>query len=86
MTPNFSPPRLGLPMVPVTLAGVGRGMIRLAGELCDGIALHPFCTRRYLDRVDLPDLREAHAVTHLTPDGASGWASFPAGNPGRLPR
>ncbi|NNL86482.1 MAG: TIGR03617 family F420-dependent LLM class oxidoreductase, partial [Myxococcales bacterium] len=56
MTPNFSPPAMGLPMVPVTLAAVGPGMLRLAGEKGDGVQLHPFCTQRYLDRVVLPEL------------------------------
>jgi alkanesulfonate monooxygenase SsuD/methylene tetrahydromethanopterin reductase-like flavin-dependent oxidoreductase (luciferase family) len=26
-------------------------MLRLAGEVCDGVRLHGFCTRRYLDEV-----------------------------------
>ena len=49
MTPNFVPASLHLPMVPVTLAGVGPHSLRLAGEVADGLRLHPFCTRRYLE-------------------------------------
>ena len=33
-------------------------MLRLAGELCDGVRLHPFCTPEYLHRVVLPELSE----------------------------
>jgi probable F420-dependent oxidoreductase len=57
MTPNFTPTSAGQPMVPVTIAAVGPAMLRLAGELCDGVRLHGFCTRRYLDEVVLPQVR-----------------------------
>jgi len=57
MTPNFTPKSGGHPMVPVTLAAVGPAMLRLAGESYDGVRLHPFCTRRYLDEVVMPELR-----------------------------
>jgi probable F420-dependent oxidoreductase len=58
MTPNFVPPSMGLPMTPVTLAAVGPKALQLAGEVADGVRLHPFCTRRYLEEVVLPRLRE----------------------------
>jgi alkanesulfonate monooxygenase SsuD/methylene tetrahydromethanopterin reductase-like flavin-dependent oxidoreductase (luciferase family) len=32
MTPAFSPPPTGLPMVPITIAAVGPAMLRLAGS------------------------------------------------------
>lgn len=51
MTPNFSPKPNGLPRVPVSLATVGPVMLNLAGEICDGVRLHPFSTRRYLEEV-----------------------------------
>ena len=57
MTPNFTPESHGQPMVPVTIAAVGPVMLRLAGEVCDGVRLHGFCTRRYLDDVVLQELR-----------------------------
>jgi probable F420-dependent oxidoreductase len=58
MTPEFSPPATGLPPVPVTIAAVQPYMLRLAGEVCDGVRLHGFCTRRYLEEVCLPALGE----------------------------
>jgi probable F420-dependent oxidoreductase len=58
MTPDFSPERTGLPMVPVTISAVGRAMLRLAGELCDGVRLHPLCSRRYLEEICLPTMLE----------------------------
>jgi probable F420-dependent oxidoreductase len=61
MTPNFTPESHGQPMVPVTIAAVGPVMLRLAGEVCDGVRLHGFCTRRYLDDVVLQELRTGWA-------------------------
>jgi probable F420-dependent oxidoreductase len=58
MTPNFVPPSMGLPMTPITLAAVGPKALRLAGEVADGVRLHAFCTRRYLEEVVLPRLRD----------------------------
>jgi probable F420-dependent oxidoreductase len=56
MTPEFSPPPSGLPPVPVTIAAVGSAMLRTAARVCDGVRLHGFCTRRYLEEVALPEL------------------------------
>jgi len=58
MTPNFVPPSLGLPMVPITLAAVGPKALHLAGQVADGVVLHPFSTRRYHEEVVLPSLRD----------------------------
>jgi hypothetical protein len=48
----------GLPMVPVTISAVGEAMLRVAGEVCDGVRLHPLCSRRYLEEVALPRIAE----------------------------
>ena len=58
MTPNFAPRPTGLPRVPVSMAAIGPAMLRVAGEVCDGVRLHPFCTRRYVEEVCLPSLGE----------------------------
>lgn len=58
MTPDFSPEPTGLPMIPVTIAAVGEAMLRVAGEVCDGVRLHPLCSRRYLEEVCLPRIAE----------------------------
>ena len=58
MTPEFAPPPTGLPLVPVTIAAVRPYMLALSGELCDGVRLHGFCTRRYLEEVCLPAIRK----------------------------
>jgi probable F420-dependent oxidoreductase len=61
MPPNFNPGTSGLGTVPVTIAAVGPAMLRVAGEVCDGVRLHPFCTRRYHERVVLPQLETGFA-------------------------
>lgn len=58
MTPEFSPPPTGLGPVPVTIAAVKPAMIGLAGRVCDGIRLHGFATRHYLETVAMPALDE----------------------------
>jgi probable F420-dependent oxidoreductase len=58
MTPEFSPPPSGLPQVPVTIAAVRPAMLRMAGQVCDGVRLHGFATRRYIDKVAMPALVE----------------------------
>ena len=63
MTPNFTPASTGQPMVPITIAAVGPHSLRLAGEVADGVRLHGFCTRRYLEEVCIPRIAEGMART-----------------------
>ena len=73
MTPNFSPGPLDVPPPSITIAAVGPAMLRLAGRLCDGVRLHGFCTRRYLENVALPLLEEG---MRQAPGGSRDRASF----------
>lgn len=63
MPPYFMPPPSGLPMIPITLAAVGEHALRLAGEVADGVRLHPFCTRQYMEQAILPRLTEGMTRT-----------------------
>ncbi len=58
MTPAFAPEPTGLPMVPVTIAAVGDAMLRVAGQVADGVRLHPICSRKYLEDVCMPQMLE----------------------------
>src|SRR6185437_9727640 len=58
MTPDFSPEPTGLKMIPVTIAAVGDAMLRVAGQVCDGVRLHPICSRRYMEEVAMPQMME----------------------------
>lgn len=65
MPPNFRPPASGLDPIPITVAAVGPAMLRLAGRLCDGVRLHPFCTRAYLDNVVWKEVASGLAASGL---------------------
>jgi probable F420-dependent oxidoreductase len=54
MTPEFTPPKSNLPMVPVYLAAVRPKMIESAASIADGLRLHGFCTKKYLKEVVWP--------------------------------
>ncbi len=56
MTPNFIPEPFAGPPPAVTMAAVGPAMLRVAGEICDGVRLHPFCTRAYVDNIVMQNL------------------------------
>ncbi|WP_108661343.1 TIGR03617 family F420-dependent LLM class oxidoreductase [Acuticoccus kandeliae] len=58
MTPNFSPEPNGLPPIPISLATVGPAMLGVAGECCDGVRLHPFSTRKYLQNVSIKNIEK----------------------------
>jgi probable F420-dependent oxidoreductase len=48
MTPFFNPGPIAHPKIPVYISGVNRYMCRLAGEVCDGLHVHPFNSAKYL--------------------------------------
>ena len=57
MTPNFTPEPLNGELPKIQIAAVGPAMMKVAAEECDGVMLHAFCTRKYLDEVILPKLQ-----------------------------
>jgi probable F420-dependent oxidoreductase len=63
MPPNFTPEPIDQPAPPVTIAAVGPAMLKVAGEVCDGARLHPFCSRKYLENEILPRLDRALATS-----------------------
>jgi probable F420-dependent oxidoreductase len=56
MTPFFNPGPIQHPEIPVYIAGVNRGMCRLAGEVGDGLHVHPLHTLKYLQKVVVPEV------------------------------
>jgi probable F420-dependent oxidoreductase len=54
MSPVFDPGPIAEPRIPIYLAGVGAGMTRLAGEVADGLIVHPLHSRAYLADVVMP--------------------------------
>lgn len=57
MTPEFSPGPSRHGPIPLQIAAVNPYNLQLAGELCDGLRIHPFSTPEYLRQVILPNLR-----------------------------
>jgi probable F420-dependent oxidoreductase len=56
MTPFFDPGPHDWPDIPIYIAGVNQNMLQLAGELCQGIHIHPLHTARYIKEYALPHL------------------------------
>ena len=48
MTPFFNPGPIKHPKIPVYIAGVNEYMCRIAGEVCEGLHVHPFNSPKYL--------------------------------------
>jgi probable F420-dependent oxidoreductase len=56
LTPVFNPGPIEHPRIPVYLAAVRPRSYRLAGEIADGVHIHPFHTTHYLSATALPAL------------------------------
>jgi len=54
MSPFFDPGPIDYPKIPVYIAGVNKGLARLAGEVADGFQVHPLNSARYLSEVLIP--------------------------------
>jgi len=62
MTPFFSPGANPYGPPKVFLAAVGEHMTQVAGEVCDGMLVHPFTTERYLKDVTMPAIERGLAA------------------------
>jgi probable F420-dependent oxidoreductase len=58
MVPLFDPGPIPHPDIPIHVAAVNPYMCRVAGEVADGIRVHPVCTPRYIREVMLPAAAE----------------------------
>jgi len=58
LPPFFSPGPIAHPHIPIYLAAVNPYMARLAGELCEGLRLHPIASFRFAREVVVPALAE----------------------------
>jgi probable F420-dependent oxidoreductase len=58
MPPGMCLPPQEYPNIPVQLAAVGEMMLGVAGEVCEGVRLHDFCSRKYVHQIAIPKLRE----------------------------
>ena len=63
MTPFFNPGPIQHPNLPVYVAGVNAYMCRMAGEVCDGLHVHPFHTTKYLREFVHPAVNEGLRIS-----------------------
>jgi probable F420-dependent oxidoreductase len=56
MTPAFTPAPHDYPNIPIYTSGLNKHMCQLAGELCDGLHIHPFHTPKYLRENVMPNV------------------------------
>lgn len=61
MVPLFNPGPIDHPQIPVHIAAIGPNMCAVAGEVGDGIRLHPVCTPRFIDEQIMPNLARGAA-------------------------
>jgi probable F420-dependent oxidoreductase len=61
MTPFFNPGAIEQPTIPIYVAGVNQAMCRVAGEVCEGLHVHPFNSPKYLRDLVRPAVEEGRA-------------------------
>jgi probable F420-dependent oxidoreductase len=69
MSPFFNPGPNPYGAPQVYLAAVGELMTEVAGEVADGLLIHPFTTERYIREVTLPALRRGLAKSGRSIEG-----------------
>ncbi len=61
MVPLFDPGPIEHPRIPIHLSAIGPNMCAVAGEVADGVRLHPVCTAKYIDEEVLPNVARGAA-------------------------
>jgi probable F420-dependent oxidoreductase len=67
MVPLFDPGPIEHPDIPVHVAAIGPNMCAVAGEVADGIRLHPVCTPRFIDEEVVPNVARGAARSGRDP-------------------
>ena len=63
MVPLFDPGPIDHPSIPIHVAAIGPNMVAMAGEVADGVRLHPVCTPRFIDEQVHPNIARGAART-----------------------
>ena len=66
-SPFFNPGPIEYPDIPIVISAVNPFNARLAGEVCDGIAIHGFSTFAYIRDVLIPAVHEGARRAHKDP-------------------
>lgn len=67
MVPLFNPGPIDDPVIPIHVAAIGPNMVAMAGEVADGVRLHPVCTPRFIDEQVHPHIERGAARTDRDP-------------------
>ena len=62
MVPLFDPGPIEHPDIPIHVAAIGPNMCAVAGEVADGVRLHPICTTRFIDESIKPAVERGAAA------------------------
>ena len=68
MTEEFNPGPIDEGPPAIWTAGVNEYMLKMAGEVADGLCMHPFNTPSYTDEVIAPLVKEGAAIGDRNPD------------------
>jgi probable F420-dependent oxidoreductase len=68
MVPLFDPGPIEHPDIPIHLSAIGPNMCAVAGEVADGVRLHPVCTPKFIDEEVLPNLARGAARSNRDVD------------------
>ncbi len=68
MVPLFNPGPIDHPDIPIHVAAIGPNMCAVAGEVANGVRLHPVCTPEFIDAEVLPNLARGAARTNRAVD------------------
>jgi probable F420-dependent oxidoreductase len=61
MVPLFDPGPIEHPEIPIYIAAIGPNMCAVAGEIANGVRLHPVCTTKFIDEEVLPNVMRGAA-------------------------
>jgi probable F420-dependent oxidoreductase len=64
----WKPGAMDWPDIPIYISAVGPWMTRMAGEMADGIHVHPLHSIRYLNEILLPKVAEGAALANRSSD------------------
>jgi probable F420-dependent oxidoreductase len=62
LTPEWSPGPIDVPAPPVDVAAVNPWMLRMAGEVADGVHIHPLNSPTYLEQTARPEIAAGAAA------------------------
>jgi probable F420-dependent oxidoreductase len=67
----WSPGPIAHPDVPIYVSAVGPWMVRMAGEVADGVHVHPLHSGRYIEQMLLPGIADGAAVAGRQADAVA---------------